>query len=187
MKSLLQTQKTSPLFKVWLGKNSLSIIGEGRAELLKAIQKYGSIREAVKHLGWSYKYAWSQIIKIENAIKKPILKRKRGGKKGGGAELTETAVELLKEYERVKKYISNLIKDKEFWESVELKITARNRLKGVIKTIEKNEVTSTIKIEVSTPAIITAVITKEAAEELKLKPGDKVKAVIKATEVMIAK
>ena len=58
---------------------------------------------------------------------------------------------------------------------------------GVVKAIEKGEVASTVKIEINKPSVITAMITKEAVEELGLKEGDKVEAVIKATEVMVSK
>ncbi len=57
---------------------------------------------------------------------------------------------------------------------------------GVVKAIEKGEVASTVKIEINKPSVITAMITKEAVEELGLKEGDKVEAVIKATEVMVS-
>jgi molybdate transport system regulatory protein len=66
-------------------------------------------------------------------------------------------------------------------------LSARNKLKGVVKAIEKGEVAATVKIEISQPATITSMITKEAAEDLKLKVGDKVDAVIKASEVMVSK
>ncbi len=66
-------------------------------------------------------------------------------------------------------------------------LSARNKLKGVIKAIEKGEVAATVKIEISEPATITSMITKEAAEDLKLKVGDQVEAVIKASEVMVFK
>jgi len=58
---------------------------------------------------------------------------------------------------------------------------------GVVKAIEKGEVASTVKIEITKPSVITAMITKEAVDELGLKEGDKVEAVIKATEVMVSK
>ncbi len=58
---------------------------------------------------------------------------------------------------------------------------------GVVKAIEKGEVASTVKIKISKPSVITAMITKEAVEELGLKEGDAVEAVIKATEVMVSK
>jgi molybdopterin-binding protein len=66
-------------------------------------------------------------------------------------------------------------------------LSARNRMKGIVKEIAKGEVATTVKIEVTEPTIITSMITKEAVEELDLKEGDKVEAVIKATEVMVAK
>lgn len=66
-------------------------------------------------------------------------------------------------------------------------LSARNRLKGVVKGIEKGEVAAKVKIEISGPATITSMVTKEAVEELDLKAGDKVEAVIKASEVMVSK
>jgi molybdopterin-binding protein len=66
-------------------------------------------------------------------------------------------------------------------------LSARNKLKGVVKEIEKGEVAASVKIEISGPATITSMITKEAAEDLDLKEGDKVDAVIKASEVMVSK
>ncbi|HUV79299.1 MAG TPA: TOBE domain-containing protein [Candidatus Bathyarchaeia archaeon] len=66
-------------------------------------------------------------------------------------------------------------------------LSARNRIKGVVKGIEKGEVASTVKIEITKPAIITSMITREAAEDLDLNEGDKVEAVIKASEVMVSK
>ena len=66
-------------------------------------------------------------------------------------------------------------------------LSARNRISGVVKGVEKGEVASTVKIEIVQPATITSMITKEAAEDLGLKVGDKVEAVIKASEVIVSK
>ena len=66
-------------------------------------------------------------------------------------------------------------------------ISARNKLEGVVTKIEKGTVASTVKIEISKSANLTSMITKEAVEELNLKEGDKVEAVIKATEILILK
>jgi len=68
-----------------------------------------------------------------------------------------------------------------------MKISARNQIEGVVKKIEKGEVASTVKIEIAEPAILTSMLTKEAVEDLDLKEGDKVEAVIKATEILILK
>jgi molybdopterin-binding protein len=66
-------------------------------------------------------------------------------------------------------------------------ISARNKLEGVVTKIENGTVASTVKIEISKSVNLTSMITKEAVEELNLKEGDKVEAVIKATEIMISK
>ena len=68
-----------------------------------------------------------------------------------------------------------------------MKISARNRLRGIVKSVEKGDVVAKIRVKIETPTFITALISREAAEELNIKPGDYVEAVIKATEVMIAK
>ena len=65
-------------------------------------------------------------------------------------------------------------------------LSARNHLKGEITDILLGTVTALITIKVG-DSVVESVITKRSAEELNLKKGDKVTAVIKATEVMIQK
>ncbi|MEM1587200.1 MAG: TOBE domain-containing protein [Candidatus Bathyarchaeia archaeon] len=54
-------------------------------------------------------------------------------------------------------------------------------------SVEKGDVVTKVKVEITVPATITALISTEAAEDLDIKVNDEVEAVIKATEVMIAK
>ncbi|MCQ2961259.1 MAG: TOBE domain-containing protein [archaeon] len=68
-----------------------------------------------------------------------------------------------------------------------MEISARNGLKGKVENVKLGEVMASIKIAVDGPGIITAIITRESAEKLELKEGDEVKAVIKSTEIMVAK
>jgi len=136
----------------------------------------------------SYRYVWSYLQKIEKTLEEPIIETYRGGKSGGGgARLTELGKSLLDEYKRVEGYLGEVLSDQEYWEAVGLKISARNRLKGKVLAVEKDAVTAKIKIEINVPAIVTALISREATEELDMKVGDEVEAVIKATEIMIAK
>ena len=58
---------------------------------------------------------------------------------------------------------------------------------GKVVSIEKDGITAKVKVEIRAPAVVTAVITKEAVEDLSIKVGDEVNAVVKSTEVMIAK
>jgi len=68
-----------------------------------------------------------------------------------------------------------------------MKLSARNQFKGKIISIEKGIITAKVKVDVKTPVHVTAVITKEAVEDLGLKIGDEVEAIVKSTEIMIAK
>ncbi len=68
-----------------------------------------------------------------------------------------------------------------------MKLSARNQLAGKIVGVEKGAVMANVKIEVTEPGVITAVITKESAEKLGLSEGDDVAAIIKSTEVIIGK
>ncbi len=72
-------------------------------------------------------------------------------------------------------------------EVIIMEISARNGIKGNIADVKLGEVMASIKIEVTEPGVITAIITRESAEELDLKEGDEVKAIIKSTEIMVAK
>jgi molybdopterin-binding protein len=65
-------------------------------------------------------------------------------------------------------------------------LSARNHLKGEITDVLLGTVTALITLKVG-DNIVESVITKRSAEELNLKKGDQVTAVIKATEVMIQK
>ena len=55
-----------------------------------------------------------------------------------------------------------------------MKLSARNQLNGKITNVEKGAVMANVKIEISEPGVITAVITKESAEKLGLSEGDDV-------------
>jgi molybdopterin-binding protein len=65
-------------------------------------------------------------------------------------------------------------------------LSARNRLKGEITEVVLGTVTALVIVKVGND-LVESVITRRSAEELKLKKGDHVTAVIKATEVMIQK
>ena len=68
-----------------------------------------------------------------------------------------------------------------------MELSARNQLNGKVTGVDIGAVMANIKVEVSEPGVITALITKESAEKLGLKEGDDVTAIIKSTEVIIGK
>lgn len=67
-----------------------------------------------------------------------------------------------------------------------MEISARNQLSGKIIDVKLGTIMGEVTVEVD-PASITAAITRSSIEHLKLQPGDSVRVIVKATEVMIAK
>jgi len=185
---MLTQSKHKLLFKLWLEYNGEPLIGKGGAEILETIKQVESISKAAKKTGMSYRYVWNYLAKLEKNLGEPVVKTFKGGSKGGGgAVLTELGTKLLNEYHRAECYMSEIMGDKTHWEDVGLKISARNQLKGTVQKVEKGIITAKVKIKIETPVTVTAIISKEAVEELGVKAGDSIEAVIKATEVMIAK
>jgi molybdopterin-binding protein len=66
-----------------------------------------------------------------------------------------------------------------------MRISARNILKGKIVDVKKGATTSHVSIDIGGGAIVTASITNEAVDELKLKAGMAASAIIKASDVMV--
>jgi molybdopterin-binding protein len=68
-----------------------------------------------------------------------------------------------------------------------MKISARNRLKGKIVEVRRGATTAHVRIDIGNGVIVTSSITNEAVDDLGLAPGDEAVAVIKASDVMVAK
>lgn len=68
-----------------------------------------------------------------------------------------------------------------------MKLSARNQLKGKVIEARKGETTAHVRIEVGGGNVVTASITNEAVDDLALKPGDNVIAIVKASNVLVAK
>ena len=68
-----------------------------------------------------------------------------------------------------------------------MRISARNRLKGKIVDVKKGATTSHVRIDIGNGVVITSSITNEAVDDLGLKTGDQVAAIIKASDVMVGK
>jgi len=72
-------------------------IGPGRADLMELIAETGSISEAAKRMGMSYKRAWSLVQALNDGFGAPLVETARGGKEQG-ASLTAIGREVLERY-----------------------------------------------------------------------------------------
>jgi molybdate transport system regulatory protein len=67
-----------------------------------------------------------------------------------------------------------------------MKLSTRNQLQGTVEQIQVGGVMSSVKVSLRSGETITAVVTKEAVDELGLAQGSQVTVLVKATEVMLA-
>jgi molybdopterin-binding protein len=68
-----------------------------------------------------------------------------------------------------------------------MKLSSRNVVKGKVLKVDEGTIMAKVKVEVGNGNVLTALISKEAVEELDVKVGDDINALIKATSVMLAK
>jgi molybdopterin-binding protein len=68
-----------------------------------------------------------------------------------------------------------------------MKLSARNQIKGKVVEVRKGATTGHVRIDIGNGVIITSSITNEAIDDLALQMGDDAIAVIKASDVMVAK
>jgi molybdate transport system regulatory protein len=72
--------------------------GPGRADVLAAIEREGSISAAGRSLGMSYRYAWRLVESMNSCFTEKLVVAAPGGRKGGGAELTDAGRRVLNAY-----------------------------------------------------------------------------------------
>jgi molybdate transport system regulatory protein len=157
------------------------------AFLLRRIGETRSLTEAAKIVGVSYRNAWDRVKAMEEKLHKPLVETKVGGKTGGSATLTAEGKGLLKEFRKTRKLLFDVLDDRDAWEDVGYRLSARNRLRAKVVEVKRGAVTSQVKMRLVSATTVTSIITNEAVEDLSLKEGDDVEAVVKSTDVLVAK
>ena len=177
-----------PAFRLWMEDEKRHVVlDQTDAMLLRHIAEDNSLTKAAKDVGISYRNAWDRVKAMEENLGHAVVQTKVGGKTGGSATLTQEGQRLLKEFRRTRRVMFDVLEDAEVWEDIRYKLSARNQLNGKVVGVQKGTVTSAVKIRLSTPVTITSIVTNEAVEELAVEEGDEVQAIVKSTDVMIAK
>lgn len=73
-------------------------MGPGKADLLDAIERSGSISAAARQMGMSYKRAWDLVDTMNRSFREPLVLTATGGSHGGGAQVSEFGHEVLRRY-----------------------------------------------------------------------------------------
>jgi molybdate transport system regulatory protein len=93
--------KLRPRVKLWLnGEDADGVFGDGKCRLLKSIDATGSLRAASEMLHISYRKAWGDLKKAQNALGIALIDQHRGGSRGGRTVLTEQGRRWLDAYSR---------------------------------------------------------------------------------------
>ena len=87
------------------------VLGPGKADLLEAIARTGSIRAAAKELDMSYMRAWTLVRVMNGVFRSPLVEKVRGGSEQGGARLTERGEEVLAIYQRMEREAERAVED----------------------------------------------------------------------------
>lgn len=73
-------------------------MGPGKADLLEAIARAGSISGAARDMGMSYKRAWDLVETMNRCFKQQLVSTATGGSHGGGAHVTDFGHDVLRRY-----------------------------------------------------------------------------------------
>lgn len=89
-------KRIKPKLRILLGAEIA--IGPGKADLLDAVARTGSISAAAREMDMSYRRAWLLVDTMNRCFKRPLVEASKGGSGGGGARITEQGLDVLARY-----------------------------------------------------------------------------------------
>ncbi len=95
--------------RLQIKKNGSLFLRAGTIELLKSIDRTGSLRISAKEIHISYQTAWNLINELNLAASSPVVIKHRGGRGGGGAKLSEYGKNVLREFNLIEQEINKFI------------------------------------------------------------------------------
>src|SRR3954465_5675246 len=100
---MVKTKRRSdlaPRHKLWLTLDGSFLMGPNYVRFLRAVDETGTIRQAGKAVGWSYRTCLNRIRRMEGILGTRVLETERGGMTGGGARLSPEARRLIGIFDR---------------------------------------------------------------------------------------
>jgi molybdate transport system regulatory protein len=102
----------NPVVRVRIDFAKHSHVGPGKIELLEAIRHAGSLSQAARDLGISYRHAWQLAESLKSAFQSPVTLATRGGSGGGGICLTGLGESLVDSYRALEREFSDLARSR---------------------------------------------------------------------------
>ena len=94
-----------PRVKVWLEYKGRHVFCSGMCQILEAIQKHGSIKEAAAAIGKSYRFVWGKVKNAENALGQKVVHTQVGGQGSRRSVLTPRGEELVVQFQTLRKRV----------------------------------------------------------------------------------
>ncbi len=99
-------------YKIWLsGEDGKGILGDGKWQILKAIEDTGSLTAACKKLKLTYRRTWGDLKRIEQMLGFPLLEKSRGGTEGGASQLSPQGKKLVTAFDAFHQSVDGIIQD----------------------------------------------------------------------------
>ena len=95
--------------RVWVEIDGKPAITDAGADLLEQIAVCGSLSEAARRLHYSYRRAWMLLDAMNRRWPRPLVITATGGKRGGGARLTDLGLQALASYRDLQIQIEHLL------------------------------------------------------------------------------
>ena len=133
--------KHAPLIRFRIDFGEHSNIGPGKVALLEGIKTHGSVSQAARSMGVSYRKAWLLLNSVNKAFTIPATVNSVGGRGGGGAEITAFGVLLIERYREVERKLNVVASEhlKEISAQVNTDGSASARRNPVSKKIRKHK------------------------------------------------
>lgn len=165
--------------------------------LLKAVDQSGSINQAAKQMGLSYKGAWQMMERANNLAPKVLISTATGGSKGGGTSLTAAGRSLLLLFARLEQQHSEflgqlnrgLADDPDMLlllKRLVIKTSATNQLFGTITAIQTSAVNAEVSVELKGGEQIVASLTLSELNQLDVNIGSDALLLINAVDIIVA-
>ncbi|MGO9446324.1 MAG: TOBE domain-containing protein [Thiobacillaceae bacterium] len=182
--------------RIYLDTDEGVLLAGQRVRLLEAIERNGSIQKAAKELGLSYKTAWDAVNSMNNLCDQVLVLREVGGRRGGGSQVTEHGRNMIKlfravegEYQRALDKLGGNLADMRTFNRLlnrfSMKTSARNQFRGVITALIQGPVNYEVRLRLDDRNEIVGVVTNQSAENLELRMGMEVIALVKAPSVLL--
>lgn len=184
--------------ELWLTAGGHDLGGPGRIALLAAIDSHGSITQAAKAVGMSYKAAWEAVATMGNLAGEPLVSGAAGGHGGGSTHLTPLGARLVVRFyilaglhQRYLKLLSaegvDLDADVSLLRTLNLRTSARNQFMGTVHALRQGAVNDEVELKLAGgTTTLVALVTRESTAVMQLKVGMTAFALIKSSSVLIA-